>query len=459
MTARRARPDQALLGFMLLVGYAQAAWCAPAAVVGRVTGPDGSPLLARVVIATLGWKKSQVAFTDANGRYRLAFQTGKCRLTVTHGPEYSTAERTVELTTTRNRCDVQLEPILDMGARGWHAGDIHMHSKAGDGAQPPAAIAHAARCEGLDWAVLTDTNTTGGLDEWLAQGTPEFVPLPGQEIATSRGHILALGASNPISADTSSGASDIFRICTQIRAQRALAVLAHPMRPGMAYRDWDLRAYDAIEIINGTLPGYAFGFDMLQGRLKWHELLNARERIVALGGSDTRDISSAALRQLLADPQDAAKKHPRIKLLLRATDARTAGPFARRGNHPGAVRTYVHCPELTRDGILTALRNGATFVTTGPLLLATVDARPPGGTIALNGRRAITVTVEAASDAGLEGIDIIGDGEILKSISAAHSTRLTETFELAVESHRWLSIECRGPWPDMAVTGAWRLEA
>jgi len=458
MTGLSTRLYQASLLVAVLTALARAVWAAPATVVGKVTDQDGAPLPARIVIATADWKKSQVCFTDPKGNYRLAFHSGKCRLSVSHGPEYSIAERSVELTAGRGRLDFTLRRLLDMSRLGWHAGDIHVHSKRGHGAQQPAAIAWAAQCEGLDWAALTDQNTMAGARQWLAQGTQHFVPLPGQAVATPRGHILALGISDLIDADTSYGANDMYRIYAQIKAQGGLAVIAHPNMPDVAYRDWDLKAYDAIEILDGMLPAYSYGFDMLQGRRKWYELLNAGQRPLAVAGSGNRDITSAPLRRLLANPSDAAKKHESIRLLLRALDAEALRPFARCGGYLGAVRTYVQCPELTRDGILDGLRGGATFVTTGPLLLATVEGRVPGQTVRVHDEETVTVTLEAVSNGPLERIDMIADGEVVRSIPGARLRRIQRTLELPVAGRKWLVVECHGPWPEIAVTNAWRLD-
>ena len=458
MTGRRFNGCQSTLVAALLTLLPSAARPAPATLLGTVTGGDGAPLPARVAVLTQDWKKSQIAFTDREGRYRLEFQSGKCLVIATHGPEYGIAERTAELRPGSNRLEVALDRVLDMSRLGWHCGDVHIHSNCSDGAQPPADIAWAAQCEGLDWAILTDSNTAAGLEEWLAQAGPAFVPLAGQEVATSRGHILGIGAAEPISPDASHGANDMYRICTQIRAQEALAVVAHPNAPGMSYRDWDLRSYDGIEILNGALPPPFGAPDALQGRRKWYELLGRGEQPLPFGGSASRDITSAPLRRILENPSDAARRHAGIALLLRALPADAARLLALRAGYIGSVRTYVQCPELTAEAILTGLRSGTTFVTTGPLLLATVDGRLPGETVNVHGKHAVTIRLEAASNHALERIDIVADGEVVRSIAGAHLMRLERTVDLPVAGWQWLVIECYGESPDMAVTNAWDLQ-
>ena len=235
-------------------------------------------------------------------------------------------------------------------------------------------------------------------------------------------------------------------------------MLAHPNLPGMAYRDWDVHAYDGIEVFNGTLPPYSGVFDVLQGRRKWYDVLTKPQRPVAVGGSDNHDVTAAPLRQALSEPAGAAKKHSRVALLLRALEPEVALPFARRAGFVGAVRTYVHCRDLAPDAILAGLRSGATFVTTGPLLLATVDGQLPGAALQLGGKATVTVAVQAASNAGLERIDVIADGERAQSVAVARAARVRETLEVPVAGRTWLVVECYGVWPEVAITNAWRLQ-
>ncbi len=74
--------------------------------------------------------------------------------------------------------------------------DLHTHSSASDGTEPPAGVVAAAAAAGLDVVALTDHDTTAGWDEAAAAATAHGVALVrGTEVsALSRGvsvHLLS----------------------------------------------------------------------------------------------------------------------------------------------------------------------------------------------------------------------------------------------------------------------------
>jgi predicted metal-dependent phosphoesterase TrpH len=74
--------------------------------------------------------------------------------------------------------------------------DLHVHSAASDGTEPPARVVMAARAAGVDVLALTDHDTTAGWDEAAAAtaGTAVRV-VPGAEVSCASGaisvHLLA----------------------------------------------------------------------------------------------------------------------------------------------------------------------------------------------------------------------------------------------------------------------------
>lgn len=62
--------------------------------------------------------------------------------------------------------------------------DLHTHSTASDGTEPPAGVVAAAAAAGLDVVALTDHDTTAGWDEAAAAGRAEgVVVVPGEEVS------------------------------------------------------------------------------------------------------------------------------------------------------------------------------------------------------------------------------------------------------------------------------------
>jgi predicted metal-dependent phosphoesterase TrpH len=71
--------------------------------------------------------------------------------------------------------------------------DLHTHSSASDGTDPPAEVMERARARGLDVVALTDHDTVGGLDAARAALPPGLVLVPGMELsATLDGRSLHL---------------------------------------------------------------------------------------------------------------------------------------------------------------------------------------------------------------------------------------------------------------------------
>lgn len=61
--------------------------------------------------------------------------------------------------------------------------DLHTHSSASDGTDPPAAVMRQARAAGLDVVALTDHDTVDGHDEALRELPPGLTFVPGMELS------------------------------------------------------------------------------------------------------------------------------------------------------------------------------------------------------------------------------------------------------------------------------------
>ena len=84
--------------------------------------------------------------------------------------------------------------------------DLHCHSRfSADGVAEPEALVREAKEKGLHGFAITDHNTCACVDYFLQHGfmNKEGLPvnglliIPGQEITTAEGHLLALGVTLP----------------------------------------------------------------------------------------------------------------------------------------------------------------------------------------------------------------------------------------------------------------------
>ncbi|MGD9896938.1 MAG: CehA/McbA family metallohydrolase [Candidatus Methylacidiphilaceae bacterium] len=137
--------------------------------------------------------------------------------------------------------------------------DLHCHSYfSADGVSPPGELIRAARAKGLNAIALTDHNSCAGVDclesagLLRADGTPVdgFLVIPGQEISTRQGHLLALGLRLPDLHGIS--AADAAAL---IRSQGGFSIAPHPFdyfRAGIRSRTLDTLPLDAIEVFNAA---------------------------------------------------------------------------------------------------------------------------------------------------------------------------------------------------------------
>lgn len=122
--------------------------------------------------------------------------------------------------------------------------DLHIHSMhSPDSMSKPADIVRRARHIGLAAIAVTDHDTWDGYREAvsLAEGMPLVVP--GAELKTDKGDMLALFVEEPILTRTWAEAIDA------VRALGGLAVVPHPAESRRLKLE-DMRLADALEAFN-----------------------------------------------------------------------------------------------------------------------------------------------------------------------------------------------------------------
>ncbi len=193
--------------------------------------------------------------------------------------------------------------------------ELHAHSDASyDGRDPVELLLQQAQSVGLDAIAITDHDEfTASLE--AAERAPEFglIGIPGMEISTAAGHVLALGITEPIEPGLTFN-----QTIERIHDQGGTAIVPHPFQEsrsgvlGQISTD-AITAADAIEVYNSRL----------------------------ITGRSNRQARQLAQRQELP---------------------RTAGSDAHIAEMVGQAITKVNPDERSADGILTEIRNGRTIV-------------------------------------------------------------------------------------------------
>ncbi len=211
--------------------------------------------------------------------------------------------------------------------------DLHCHSRfSADGVAEPEALVAEARTKGLHGFAITDHNTSACVDYFEQHGflNKEGLPvdglliIPGQEITTAEGHLLALGVRLP---DNLKGIPALEAV-ELIHQEGGLAIPPHPydfFRAGIRQPVLETLDLDALEVFNAatTLKRYnrlAFNYAQARG-LPMTASSDAHDH-VALGTAysilEANEFSVAgvleairkgpALRQRYLTPANAFKK-------------------------------------------------------------------------------------------------------------------------------------------------------
>ncbi|KOT92675.1 phosphoesterase [Streptomyces sp. NRRL F-5755] len=234
--------------------------------------------------------------------------------------------------------------------RSWYRGDSHLHSVHSDGKRTPAQIAALARAAGLDFITTTEHNTTSSHREWEGLWGDDLLVLTGEEVTTRNGHVVAMGTDPGVFIDWRYRARDdaFPRFARRIRRAGGLVVPAHPHATCIGC-NWKFgyEEADAVEVWNGP-----FTLDDEVAIAEWDNALVAyaqgRGRFLpAVGHSD-------------------AHRDPDVI---------------------GLPQTVVFADTLSREAILTGIREGRTYLAESSALTLTLTATGPKAEHATIGER------------------------------------------------------------------------
>jgi predicted metal-dependent phosphoesterase TrpH len=180
--------------------------------------------------------------------------------------------------------------------------DLHCHSRfSADGISEPDEMVAEAKRKGLHGFAITDHNTSACVDYFLQHGfmredgepVDGLLIIPGQEITTSAGHLLALGVRLPDLKGI-----DPLEAVDLIHAQGGLAIPPHPydlFRAGIRESILEKMKMDAIEAFNAatTFKRYnnqAFNFAQAHG-------------LPMTAGSDAHHVEALGVAYTILEPE------------------------------------------------------------------------------------------------------------------------------------------------------------
>jgi len=133
--------------------------------------------------------------------------------------------------------------------------DLHTHTCYSEDAKTTLEeLVHYAKKQGLDGVAVTDHDTILGALKLAKQ--EELMVIPGIEISTLNGHILALNVTQPIKPKL-----NLTETVEKIHQSGGIAIIAHPrmaLRTGKVQKTSPGSSIDAVEVINAAAFPFSF---------------------------------------------------------------------------------------------------------------------------------------------------------------------------------------------------------
>jgi hypothetical protein len=341
---------------------------------------------------------------QTSGDFLIDLPAGRWRIGASHGMEYVPVSEEFEITG-RGEAErtLNLKRWIDLPARGWWSGDVHVHHPSRDQAQREFLMQYALAEDVHVVNLLEMGHHTGtefpqaGFGKQFRVQRGDFALVSGQEDPRSTfGHIIGLNLEKMV-RDTAT--YDFYDVTFRgIHAQKEALV-------GFAHFSWngcDLPRGFPWFVTTGELDFV----ELLQfgriNRLDYAEYLNLGFRLTAAAGSDT--------------------------------------PW---GSTIGEVRTYVHTGEkFDVDDWFRNLKAGHTFVSNGPVLEFTVDGALPGTELTRAPGTHVKIRARALGQARIGRPSVLrveGPAGIVKEITAsAGETELALDLDHLVKTSQWL---------------------
>jgi hypothetical protein len=308
--------------------------------------------------------------------------------------------------------------------RGWYRGDLHAHTIHSDASWDIPDLLAWARTHQLDFVTLSDHNTISGLEQMDAassngpstalierRSVQALLTISGIELTTFWGHALALGLREWVDWRVREGERTIEHIAAEVSAGGGSFVIAHPASIGDPY-------------CTGCRWVYA---DMLPGTARIVEAWNGAW--VGDGSSKNEDALSLIYSWL--------KQGHRL-VLTAGTDHHGHDPEPHGFN-------VVYAEDLTEREILSAIRAGHSYLSSGPNLELSASAgeeRAMMGDV-LDLARGTPIHIRARWDAcpGNSQLNLIIDGAARERLPVGASG--SATWELPGGDTHWCLLTLR----------------
>ncbi len=126
--------------------------------------------------------------------------------------------------------------------------DLHLHTHySKDATTSLNEVIRCAKKQGLDGVAVTDHDTVLGALRLAKQRC--LLVIPGSEVSSLNGHVLALNVTEPVTPKLS-----LVETVEEIHQSGGIAIIAHPsavLKTGLGHRITSSSNLDGVEVING----------------------------------------------------------------------------------------------------------------------------------------------------------------------------------------------------------------
>lgn len=412
--------------------------------------------------------------------FQVDLEPGVYRITIERGKEYRSLTRRIEVKADDINQEFQLQRWVDCSARGWYSGETHVHRRV-----------HELR----NVMLAEDLNVAFPVTFWTvnANEAPGLSPSPLRRQGPSpHGPRIDHGVT-PIDVDAThvivprNTEFEVFNVDGERHVLGAMFVLNHKSIFDVGappVRDIAKQAHDEGALID--LDKHSWPWSMmlvpvaevdlfeLSNNSLWRTEFGFRNSGVPIGDHMVVEREGNALTEWGWIQFGFESYYTLLNCGFRLRP--TAGTAS--GVHPvplGFGRVYVHVEgEFTLEKWLAGFDQGQSFVTTGPMLFATLDEQLPGHIFqpASQDASTLTLSLESVSDEPVDRIEIIVNGEIAKSIKIdpdeagpndkSPSASLQFQIDLDLDESSWVAVRSIQTLEDNRVrfahTAPWHIE-
>ncbi|MDP7579726.1 MAG: CehA/McbA family metallohydrolase [SAR202 cluster bacterium] len=374
----------------------------------QVTGASGNFIAPDNAIQKVG---QGAPFFYSDGRFAVTVNKGPTRVVVERGTEYVPTTINLEAPSHGTvTVDIEIERWSDLGNRGWHPGNTHIHYDEKE-TRPDERLQLDPRVEDLrmtavsilkrwDFDYATNKYTPGMLTEFSSDhhhvqcGEENRHDAPGR--TSGYGHIMLLNIHNvvdPISRGLLVDSFDpdyppLSYACDDTRRQGGIVIWCHN---GQGMEAPVAAALGKVDAFNLFDPNWADAeYDI------YYRMLNAGIKLPASTGSDWFVCS--------------------------------------------ANRVYAYTgAEFEYGGWLTALKNGATFITNGPALSLEVDGQLPGAEVNAKPGQNLSSIASWTSHYPISRAEILYNGSVVASNFYPSGTKMGNLkADICVPADGWI---------------------